>query len=328
VKVFISYAFNDKAKYETLCRALDGKVEYWNTDEIPAGEQLRDGLREAVTRCPVCVFIATKQSLESGWCLAEVGAFWGAGKPVVVYLKDTKLSDKDVPKQLQGSKWTRDPKEVVAALRVHLEKAALAERDTRPALLEYNRDSMALYAIKADALRRAETDVWMFGATMHHTLGNLTNVLVDKIAGGLRLNLLLAESTGSNFEASARSFGQTKAELHDESVRTLKGVVRLQQLLDARQGVRGGLDVRLVDEVFTAGVYFYDPAGESGRMMLVPHVPGQDAAEVPGFVFQPSPMGPLDHYYGMYQRIWKRAKPFKAWSEANPAYLAQGGPLP
>ena len=169
MQAFISYAFKDEDKFENLAFVLDGhQIPRWKTDEIVAGEPLRERLRLAVTKCPVCIFLATRNSLESSWCLAEVGAFWGAGKPVIVYVDDTDLEEEQLPKQLQGDKWTRQVKEVVAAVKVHTDKAVECERARRSALVEYNRDSMALYANKSQALREATSAVWLIGATLHH----------------------------------------------------------------------------------------------------------------------------------------------------------------
>ena len=323
MKAFISYSFNDLAKFENLCYALDKEqVDYWKTEEIAVGQPLRDKLREAVTNCAVCVFLATENSLKSGWCLAEVGAFWGAGKPVLVYLEDDKLNDTDLPKELQGDKWTRHLREVVNSLTFHLQEAAQNARERRNPFANYNRDSMALYALKVEGMRNARSDVWLIGATMHHTLSNIQNLIVEKIVGGIELNVVVADPLGKEFEMTAHSFGQEKGELEAESITTLKGCRKIDRLLAQQASVAGRFNVRLIDEMFTAGVYFFDPKSETGRMMLVPHVPGQDAAEVPAFVFQPTPEGPLEHYLAMYERVWSRAIPFKIWTEANSSYLA------
>jgi TIR domain len=324
MKNFISYSFKDKEKFENLCFALEGRnIPFWNTDEIAVGEQLRARLREAVTKCPVCVFLATKNSLKSGWCLAEVGAFWGAGKPVIVFLDDNDLSDNDLPKQLQGDKWTRGIKEVVGSLKFYMDQALQNENEQRSPLVEYNRDSIALYGLKAKALRTATTDVWMFGAVMHHTLSNFTSAIIERIKAGVEYNILICDPTGEKFEMSACSFGQKKGELEIESVTTLNACIRMEEVLKQEENVGGKLNVRLIDNLFPAGVYFFDPRSEMGRMLLVPHVPDQDAAEVPGFIFQPSPNGPLEHYFDMYQRIWKQATPLATWVNANKLYWAK-----
>lgn len=53
-------------------------------------------------RSDACVFIATGNSVRSRWCHAETEAFWGAGKPVLVYVADSKGNDIAKIVALQG----------------------------------------------------------------------------------------------------------------------------------------------------------------------------------------------------------------------------------
>ena len=122
--VFVSYSFEDENKFQNVAYALKIEgIEYWKSQEITAGHSLRDRLRAAIQSVPVCVLIATQRSLTSEWCLAEIGAFWGAGKPVIVYLAGDGLEETDVPKQFQGDKFATNIPEVVEAVRDHLHNA-------------------------------------------------------------------------------------------------------------------------------------------------------------------------------------------------------------
>jgi hypothetical protein len=49
--------------------------------------------------------------------MAEIGAFWGAGKQVVVFLADPELSEAQLPVQFQGNLWTRDARRVLDSVR-------------------------------------------------------------------------------------------------------------------------------------------------------------------------------------------------------------------
>lgn len=78
--VFISHSQKDEAAYSGFCLALDGKhIDRWDPESMAIGQSLADQLREAIRICDTCVFLATKRSVESKWCMAELGAFWGAG---------------------------------------------------------------------------------------------------------------------------------------------------------------------------------------------------------------------------------------------------------
>jgi len=117
-KVFISYSQQDGALYSSLCLALDGsgilRRDVWN---LPLGEPLADGLRAAIEECDVCVFLATTRSLESRWCLAELGAFWGAGKKVIGYLADPTIGESALPPQLRGNLWTANATDLVEGIK-------------------------------------------------------------------------------------------------------------------------------------------------------------------------------------------------------------------
>lgn len=108
MSVFISHSFENKPEFENIADALDLRgVPYWNPSEIRPGASLREQLRAAVERCDVCVFIATRHSIGSSWCGAELGAFWGAGKPIVVHLSEPSLQDSELPQIVQGDVWER-----------------------------------------------------------------------------------------------------------------------------------------------------------------------------------------------------------------------------
>lgn len=118
VNTFISYSNNDKASYSSLCLALDNTgVLRWDVTKLDIGQSLAEGLRIAIKECSICVFLATKSSLKSKWCLAELGAFWGAGKKVIIYLADPEVDESELPPQFRGNLWTSDARELVSTIK-------------------------------------------------------------------------------------------------------------------------------------------------------------------------------------------------------------------
>ncbi|MCW5963455.1 MAG: TIR domain-containing protein [Bryobacterales bacterium] len=108
MSVFISHSFENLPEFENVTDALDLRsVPFWNPAEIRPGASLREQLRAAVERCGLCIFIATRKSIGSSWCGAELGAFWGAGKPIIVYLAEASLTDDELPQIVQGDVWER-----------------------------------------------------------------------------------------------------------------------------------------------------------------------------------------------------------------------------
>lgn len=101
--VFISHSFEDKAEFDNIADALEQRgVEYWKPESLRAGASLSEQLRQSILEAEICVFVATRRSVQSSWCGAELGAFWGAGKPVLIYIAEASLSEDELPKQFKG----------------------------------------------------------------------------------------------------------------------------------------------------------------------------------------------------------------------------------
>jgi hypothetical protein len=116
--VFVSHSHDDQAAYTALCLALDGqRIPRWDVEKMDAGQPLAAQLKTAIQKCEACIFLATRRSLDSRWCLAELGAFWGAGKPVIIYVADPEITEADHPPQFHGNLWTSDARRLVDTIR-------------------------------------------------------------------------------------------------------------------------------------------------------------------------------------------------------------------
>jgi hypothetical protein len=117
MSIFVSHSQQDEAAYSNFCLALDGAgVERWDPKAMAVGQSLADQLREAIRTCDGCVFLATKRSVDSKWCMAELGAFWGSGRHVMVFLADPDISEANLPTQFQGNLWTRDARRILESV--------------------------------------------------------------------------------------------------------------------------------------------------------------------------------------------------------------------
>ena len=119
MRVFISHNSEDKADQrlrllESLLR--ERGFQPWKADqELQAGQNLQSALRDAIARCGACVFFLTEGSGSSPWCMAELGAFWGTGKPVwILRGKDAPSVDKVAP-QFRELLYTDEPKQIAKA---------------------------------------------------------------------------------------------------------------------------------------------------------------------------------------------------------------------
>ena len=117
-RVFVSHSHKDAGSYSALCLALDScSISRWDVKHLTVGASLADGLRAAIDSCDVCVFLATSNSVISEWCHAELGAFWGASKRVLVFLAEPSLTETQLPPQFRGHLVTDDASRLVEAIR-------------------------------------------------------------------------------------------------------------------------------------------------------------------------------------------------------------------
>lgn len=128
--VFISHSFENGPEFENVADALDHLgIPYWEPAKIKSGASLRGQLREAVNSCSVCIFVATRHSTASSWCGAELGAFWGAEIPVIVYLAEASLPEEALPPILQGDVWDRKLSRIAARAAELVQERADVEPD-------------------------------------------------------------------------------------------------------------------------------------------------------------------------------------------------------
>jgi hypothetical protein len=78
MQVFVSYSFDESAdKLTNVIAALHAhRIRFWHHSRAIAGRPLVQELRRGIAQSSACVYVATKKSLQSDWCKAEVGAFW------------------------------------------------------------------------------------------------------------------------------------------------------------------------------------------------------------------------------------------------------------
>lgn len=122
--IFVSYSHDNEDLSDELRRKLqeDRGLEVWNHVKMIVGRDLNEQLRRAIDNCSLCVFLATKESLKSDWCMAEIGAFWGAGKQVLIYTPPTDqgVDQRDMPEPFQGKLWTSDLDQLLRSLETEM----------------------------------------------------------------------------------------------------------------------------------------------------------------------------------------------------------------
>jgi hypothetical protein len=131
MRVFISYSFEDQSQFENIADNLElNNIPYWNSVSLKGGDMLSDQLRKAILGSDLCIFIATAHSVKSSWCGAELGAFWGAGKRVIIFTADTSLQQSELPRQFQGHYLESRIKKVVETIKSYMADETTAATNT------------------------------------------------------------------------------------------------------------------------------------------------------------------------------------------------------
>lgn len=86
-KIFVSYSSKDQKEADNLAEFLDGLGVRVLIDKgyLRAPNPIGEKLLEVIRSSHGCIWVLTENSIKSEWCPLEVGAFWGLGKPVILY---------------------------------------------------------------------------------------------------------------------------------------------------------------------------------------------------------------------------------------------------
>jgi|GEM_PF-5295551 len=85
--LFLSYCSKEVKAREDLVAFMQslGITLRFDEEILVPSHPISDRLRDEIERCDACIWLLTEDSLRSRWCPVEVGAFWGAKKPVILY---------------------------------------------------------------------------------------------------------------------------------------------------------------------------------------------------------------------------------------------------
>ena len=201
--VFISHSFENKPEFDNIVDALVlANVPYWNPANVKPGSSLREQLRRAVEHCSLCIFVATHRSLQSSWCGAELGAFWGAGKPIIAYIADSSLRDEDLPPILQGDVWERRIARVTARAKELLtELGASSDGDSKIGAAHVGNmtvDQLEKLIVGAVSLAAAQGKTENTDATPE-AIGQAAKGVVGHVLEGIRTAERVATQSGADW---------------------------------------------------------------------------------------------------------------------------------
>jgi TIR domain-containing protein len=169
----------DETEYQRLTSELrKAGIEFFDRDSIKPGETLASQLIEGIRTCGSCIFLATEKSVNSRWCLSELGAFWNAGRTIVAYAPDANFSDDTLPPLLKGHAWTDDIAQVIKVLKNEALQGAAAHSRILffPFIDDHDQD-----APKRDVISQAIALIPAESTNRFKTLRNLSDLDDDQL---------------------------------------------------------------------------------------------------------------------------------------------------
>ena len=233
MSAFVSHSAKDGVVSQAIRAGLVAqKVPTWDPDSMASGGSVRDQLRCAIANCDVCIFLATQNSLKDEWCQAQLGAFWGAGKPVIVLITDTTVDVAQLPPPLQGDLTTTNFDKVIKdALKIIGEAARRRDEEKTRRTRKVSEMSVAVLYDALASLRSTAMDSLPVGEAMRLMRDNLAHDLADS-ENMLPLMSRLVGVPQVIIEESAFNYWPTSFTLATETGTWLGFAVELDRLRD------------------------------------------------------------------------------------------------
>ncbi len=184
MKVFISHSSKDQDLYNELFRALRGdEHDAWDPKLMGAGEYLNPQILEAIQKSKICIFLATENSMESSWCAAELGAFWGAGKKIIAYAPNNNFDKDKLPPHLKEQLWVSSYQRLAR----NLSTDQITENEYHIDVVnkDIELDDLVYDVIDSDdRIRKANL--------IHYSGDNISRIIERLLSNHIEVNLLLA----------------------------------------------------------------------------------------------------------------------------------------
>jgi hypothetical protein len=250
VKLFISHAQIDIEVAHTLQLRLDELSEglscFLLADEVFAGDNWEDRIREAAEACDAILCLATADYIQRPWFAAEWALFWFQDKPWYLTLHEVDLEAVFAPLGRRQAVRLNDRRSVERLMRSLIEHGGLASA-AAPDLLAKE----AVTAI-ADADRRAKTarseaDLATFAVSLRRGTDNVDATLVNRLVSLDRLDSMIALASEADNSVALRQLAVLLLPLGEvESAAFLAD--RVENLAERRTIGVAALDALVRDE--------------------------------------------------------------------------------
>lgn len=169
---------------------------------------------------------------------------------------------------------------------------------------------------------QTQKEIWFVGTDFNITAGQQRDVLLHKLASGVKINFLIFDPHHPHLEELAQDFGQTPAELKAECDKSLQSLIALQaawKQQSASSSNPGELNIRVFKAHPHGRFYVFDPDSKKGRTYFVPYVNSVDSTQIPGFLLANVQTGIFKPYFAAIKKLWEQAEPLDNLPKAQNA---------
>jgi hypothetical protein len=141
-----------------------------------------------------CASLLRRRSITSPWCLAELGAFWGAGKRVLLFIAEPDLTDSVLPPQFKGDLKVRTAHELIKAIKAAIDGHDAENRKFMLRQIESSKDNckdVFTAAVTKHYGARPDDD----GHYINYLIENFLDVYLEENAAaqhGLRAEIIIS----------------------------------------------------------------------------------------------------------------------------------------
>jgi hypothetical protein len=175
-------------------------------------------------------------------------------------------------------------------------------------------------------INQAKEEIWFFGTNFNVSAGERRNLLLRKLATGIKIKYLIFDPHSTHLDDLAADFDQSPAELRAECEKGLQSILQLGR--DWREKAKtvqspGELAVKIFETHPHARFYVFDPGRTQGNTFFVPYINSVNSPEVPGFLLENVDGGVFKSYFSGVLKMWNESMDLAEYVRRHPEVVAQ-----
>ena len=173
----------------------------------------------------------------------------------------------------------------------------------------------------AQALIRAQSEVWFVGTTFYISVDENEANLLAKVRSGVTLNFIVIDPRSEALASSARALNTDANQLQEQCLSGLRVLARMRRrLTELGPEHAARLKVKLSRDKLQMRAYFFDPLSHLGTTYVVPQINYSSSQVLPGYLVRHDQRELPGAYFAGARHFWDSGQlvEFDAWLAENP----------